>query len=150
MQPVYIADLVAQEVRRRIASGADMQVERPYGRFLRHYRISVRGQSYDFDMSQTPFNCAETTRVIDDKWVLYNAAGHALHMPHTQAFAFDNEFDLGRVHREILSNIENEKHPFDFPIVIKPNKGSLSKNVCICHDARAAGRLGARSCWSRK
>lgn len=135
MEKRYIADLVANEAKRYANAHKDTTVEisLPNGRGWPPVRVTLNGMDFDFYLSITPFNADEITSVIDNKWRLYEASSEALHMPLTKGFTKDGA-DLNEIFRDIMSDIENEAHPYTFPIVVKPSRGSKSVNVCICHD----------------
>jgi len=134
LEPLYIADLVAQAARERAReAGLEVQIEHPSGRFYPPVSITIGDQTFDFHLSITPFNPKSATDIIDDKWLFFQQAGRDLNIPYSQAFV-KNEADADSIYKRTLASIEDEAHPFAFPIVVKPSHGSKSVNVCICHD----------------
>lgn len=112
--------------RARVAGMAIESAPSPTGR-----DYIVDGIRFTFSGGQTPFNSAQANRFINDKWEVSQALRIRTNTPHTEKFEKDSVLSNDEMVAEIMVKIESETHPFNFPIVIKPNNGSLSENVFI-------------------
>jgi len=94
-----------------------------------HLEATIDGIHFKFNGSNAPFNSEESNLFINDKWALFERIKWKINTPHTEAFS--KSHSKADIFDELIAKIESETHPFTFPIVIKPNNGSLSKNVHI-------------------
>lgn len=94
-----------------------------------HLEVTIDSVHFEFNGSNTPFNSKESISFINDKWHLFEKIKWKANTPHTEAFSKNH--GKADIFDELMAKIESETHPFTFPVVIKPNNGSLSKNVHI-------------------
>jgi|GEM_PF-4019332 len=86
----------------------------------------------------TPFNPPHATNVINDKWALYQAVeGHVLR-PQTEAILKTDPRGDAEILEQLTGHVADSAHSLDFPFVLKPNSGSLSKNVFIANTPEEA------------
>ncbi len=101
---------------------------------LPNISIDFKQQSHDFLFGHTPFNPKDAEELVRDKWSMYQKTKDALPWPHTEMLHKTSKKTTDDVTAEIITKINDPEHPFTFPLVLKPNRGSLSRNVHIAHD----------------
>jgi len=95
--------------------------------------IRIAGLPFNFFGSTSPFNSRTVANFINDKWALYDSAKLRINVPYTESFV-KKECDDEKLTDTVLEKVESKTHPFSFPLIIKPNNGSLSSNVYIAHN----------------
>jgi len=111
-------------------------------------RLSHQGRNCIFQSNRTPFNTEVMAGICLDKGHTYQLLKDAVPMPRTLAIL---DFAVAPRYRQYLAlrsldqalaRIEDE---FDYPVVVKRNRGALASNVFLCHDpgavADALGRI---------
>ena len=99
-------------------------------------RVMLCGSWEYFQISRTPFNSEVISGVCRDKAHTYDLLAPVIRMPETTSFLdwnTDSEYKKYLNHHsetEIIADIENR---FTYPLVIKPNRGALGQNVCLCN-----------------
>lgn len=111
-----------------------------YGRLITYKNISegvgpalsirANGQEFDFVFSQSPFNDEAAIALIVDKESAQEALSSHILMPATTIFSKSESLhDITALVQSMIASGEME-----YPIVVKPNKESLSKGVFIVRD----------------
>lgn len=93
--------------------------------------IEFANKSYSFMFGRTPFNSESAQEFIDNKWKVYQALQGRFPVPYTEAIAKNDATDTKNLKSRLLGKINNPDNPLKFPIVLKPNMGSLGKDVFI-------------------
>lgn len=94
-----------------------------------------------FQKNRTPFNSEVEASICLDKEYTYQLLKNYIKMPPTigyldpKCFQSFPEYTIFRDISLILSDIENH---FNYPFVLKKNRGALSKNVFLCHNSEEA------------
>ncbi len=103
-------------------------------------RVTVEngGLTNVFFFGSTPFNTPAARKIIDDKWTLYRAAQGHVPRPHTEAFLKNDPRSNEDVLASIMGHIEDDAHRLNFPIILKPNSGSLAKDVFLANSPEEA------------
>ena len=93
-------------------------------------RISAYGQDFDFRFSESPFNEKEVVDFVTDKERAQEVLSSHIMMPETRIFPKNSSIS------DIATSIRNATDfgELDYPLVIKPNKESLSLGVFIIRD----------------
>lgn len=92
-----------------------------------------------FQINRTPFNTESMASLCKDKEHQYHLLKDKISMPRTLGFLdLDTEEKYKKYLKyhsmdAIIDAIETE---FDYPLVIKPNRGALGLNVAFCHDRK--------------
>jgi len=98
-------------------------------------RVEINGRRYHYIHWFLPFNRFDVQRILRDKDLQYTLLNEVITIPRWKAyFSYvqdDKEhakfvgFTLEQIKEDILRS-------FDFPLLIKPNKGSKGSNVRVC------------------
>lgn len=109
-----------------------------FGEFLdeagRLLKIVIRGKEYLFYNTVTPFNTSTLNFLFKDKAYTYIIFGKEITTPYTKAY-FDpfeenrREINTHSSYQEVASAIEQD---FEFPVVMKPNRGMQGRDVYKC------------------
>lgn len=98
-------------------------------------QVHLAKQTFSFIQNTLPLNSSQTSLLCQDKDYTYKLLSQHLKMPLTQSFIDpnlnwpDSWSDL----EVILNHIENN---FNYPLIIKPNRGSVGKLVRACHNRK--------------
>ncbi len=87
-----------------------------------------------FAFGLTPFNSEHGSALVSNKSELVKASYEHMLCPMTDIYDKRSDLSHEDIRDEILQNIRGKGHPFQFPIVLKPSHGSLSRNVHIAKD----------------
>lgn len=93
---------------------------------------SLSGEPYLFTIGTTPFNSHSMVTLCKDKEFFYDYYKGTVRMPRTRSFLTPFCSDEWRSHLEfptIDAIVQETKKDFDFPCIVKMNKGSQGKCV---------------------
>ena len=106
----------------------------------RNRNLLLVADHYYFQLSRTPFNSEVMASLCKDKEHQYDSLHHLVNIPKTQGFLDYNT--TGQFQQYLRcdsrdSTVAAIEAEFDYPLVIKPNQGSLGVNVFCCRDRQA-------------
>lgn len=131
MEEIPLQSYIYSAVKKAQARGVNIDYQRTDTSIV----VVIDGVHFPFQGSKSPFNSEASDKFIDDKWEVARALRLRVDTPHTEFFPKNTRLTTDEIISYITERIESETHPFTFPIVIKPNNGSLSENVHIAHNA---------------
>jgi len=133
MEDISLTSYLYSAVKRAQRQGMSIKSEAtPIGQ-----DYTVDNVCFSFSGGQTPFNSDQANHFINDKWEVSQALRIRTNTPHTENFEKNSAFCNDEIVADLMQKINSESHPFYFPLVIKPNNGSLSENVYIVEDEDA-------------
>lgn len=133
----YLASYIEDAFRRNAPENAQMKVAREAILLSPTITIEFAEKSHSFSFGNTPFNSEKAHDFINDKWALYKDTHEHFPLPYTEAVEKGTTRTDGDIQQNILHQISDDQHPFAFPLILKPNSGSLSRNVFLVHDQDA-------------
>ncbi|MDE1461638.1 ATP-grasp domain-containing protein [Spartinivicinus poritis] len=98
-------------------------------------RVQLLSNNYLFQSNRTPFNSESVAQICLDKEHTYHILKSVINMPKTTGFIdYQQASEYPQYTRfnsldKIVKKIESQ---FSYPMVIKRNRGALSKNVFLC------------------
>ncbi len=93
--------------------------------------VETGGLKKVFAFGSTPFNSQKAKALIDDKRALYEATeGHVMR-PYTEAFHKQDPRSDQQLLDAITARIEDDSNQLSFPLILKPNAGSLANDVFV-------------------
>jgi D-alanine-D-alanine ligase-like ATP-grasp enzyme len=100
--------------------------------------IRLNGKNLTFQKNRTPFNSEVGASICLDKEYSYRILSEHVRMPKTRGYLdpkcastfpeYTTFFDIDSIQSDIDMHL-------DLPLVIKKNRGALSKNVFLCHNS---------------
>lgn len=133
----YLAAYLIDAFKRADNLDAKLNVQRDSVCESPDVTIEFKHKSYNFMFGRTPFNSDAARQLIDDKLEVYNALRGRFPVPYTEAIEKSSDRTSDDIRSDILTKINNDHHYFQFPIVIKPNMGSLAHHVFIAEDSES-------------
>ncbi|PCJ97503.1 MAG: hypothetical protein COA45_09550 [Zetaproteobacteria bacterium] len=133
----YLASYIEDAFRRNKPDNAQMKIKREAFMLSPMITIEFAKKSHSFSFGNTPFNSENANSFINDKWALYESTHDAFPFPYTEAIEKESVQKHDDIQQNILRQISDDQHPFTFPLILKPNSGSLSRNVFLVHDDNA-------------
>lgn len=103
--------------------------------------VELAGQTLYFQLNHTPFNQDAVTNICLDKMHTYELLSSVVKMPQTISFL---SWDVQEEYKKYLTYQSGEEavthieEVFDYPVVIKKNRGSLGIHVYLCSDKATA------------
>jgi len=100
-------------------------------------RIQLAGQWHYFTANRTPFNPESLANICLDKQHTYDILHPYIQMPLTRHFLDPHtspQYQCYLKYRSLTAILKAIAETFDYPVVIKPNRGALGINVTLCHD----------------
>lgn len=103
--------------------------------------ITIKNKSYLFQLNKTPFNTESMAGICKDKAHTYQLLKDKISMPKTLSFL---DWDIAPKYQHyvqypnITKVLEKIEITIPYPIIIKPNKGALGRNVFLCKNAQEA------------
>lgn len=100
-----------------------------------NHNVILIEQDLLFQLNRTPFNTESMAAICKDKEHQYQLLHPSVNMPKTIGFldydcqANFHQYLLQHSQTQVIANIEAE---FNYPVIIKPNRGSLGNNVFCC------------------
>jgi glutathione synthase/RimK-type ligase-like ATP-grasp enzyme len=105
--------------------------------------VQYQGKPYLFTYTTTPFNREDVQHVCNDKFLTYELLHSKLALPKTKKYLrpdlnpnWHDKIEFGSA-AEIARDIEQN---FSFPFIIKPNTGSLGRNIFVCRKVEEVER----------
>ncbi|WP_163836058.1 ATP-grasp domain-containing protein [Spartinivicinus ruber] len=98
-------------------------------------RVELHSKSYLFQRSRTPFNSESVAQICLDKEHTYHILKNVINMPKTIGFLDyqqASEYPQYTYFDSLDKIIEEIEAKFSYPLVVKRNRGALSKNVFLC------------------
>lgn len=99
--------------------------------------ITVNGKPYHFIYVHTPFNNGAIDRMCKDKGYTYDFLKREISLPKTKIYLdpkcapeFRHKLKY-RTRREILDDVKSN---FNFPVIVKMNRGNAGRNVYLCQN----------------
>ncbi len=132
--PKYLASYIIDAHKRRGDDALQLSVNYEPLHESPSVKVIFEERSADFEFGHTPFNPEGAERLVRDKWSLYRKTQDELPWPHTESVHKTSARTNQDIRDDVVRKIADPGHPFEFPIVLKPNKGSLSRNVFIAND----------------
>ena len=129
-EEIYLESYMSRACDQHKAQGDNIRVLRtPDGT-----HIIINDSRFHFILGKTPFNSEQAIEFINNKWSFYKAKRLKINIPHTESFYKKGSKSIEEIVQDINQKVESETHPFIFPLVIKPENGSLSDHVYIVHN----------------
>lgn len=119
------------------------------GNFL---RVAITGHWEYFQLSKTPFNSEVMHGICRDKMHSYQLLGGSVRLPRTLSFLDVNLESKYRAYLELDSLdaiVKRAEAEFDYPLVVKRNRGYLGINVRLCQD-RAEVKTALRQVFDQR
>ncbi|MGB0721061.1 MAG: ATP-grasp domain-containing protein [Gammaproteobacteria bacterium] len=117
--------------------GFDVDSHDREGNLLTVYQGDV-GISWLFSLSRTPFNTESQAALCMDKAHFHAVVSPHVRMPATCAFldpGTDPEYRHYVLEAETRTMADRAARSLGYPMVVKPNSGSLGRGVRLCRDA---------------
>lgn len=94
-----------------------------------------------FQGNRTPFNSAVFSNICQDKSHSYQLLHSVVNMPKTLSildFAVEDNYKKYLTYPSMEATLQAIEAELQYPVIIKPNKGSLGRDVFLCEDKTSA------------
>ena len=101
-------------------------------------QVNIAGQWRLFSSNRTPFNSEAIADICRDKKHTYDLLCSKIPMPKTESFLdpqVEAQYAKYLYHHDMQAILSEITKHFNYPIVIKPNRGALGCNVNLCHSS---------------
>jgi len=104
-------------------------------------RIRLGGKWQYFQGNRTPFNSAVFSSICQDKSHSYQLLHSVINMPKTLSildFAVEEKYQKYLTYPSMDATLQAIHSELQYPVIIKPNRGSLGRDVFLCEDEASA------------
>lgn len=109
----------------------------PYQTFDDNGHCLMVNDQWFFQINRTPFNTESMAALCKDKEHQYQLLQDKIRMPKTLGFMDFNvksKFADYLKHKSMAAIVNSIETEFNYPVVVKPNRGALGINVFFCHN----------------